>query len=539
MTAHAPTRVPAEPSPLQRALFTLVAVAVLTAGASAWAVLASPAAARAPVAWASGVAAVIVCVTAAGAVYYTLAARRSLDRITRNHASAGRLERELAGFAEESLPAVMKRLQAGESPERALAAVPRPASSRLRQVTELVAREIGAAESRSAAAKAQRAALEDDAARLAGKTLPAIAQQIRSGEAVDAALAAAGHPAGGALGRLLRAAVQEIATGDQRGAAAMAACASAAARVQAQTTRALAELRELENRYSEDKVFADLLELDHRIAQMGRLADSIALLSGGRSGRRWTKPIVMESILRGAMSRIDAYRRVRLHSTSTTAVAGYAAEGTMHALAELMDNAASFSAHGSEVHVYVEEEDAGIVITIEDSGLGMRKRERQRAEMLVSEAHDLATLPGTRLGLAVVGRLASRYGLSVNFRPSSRGGTGVVVMIPQQLLTQPTDKGLAAGPAAAARSAVPAPAAGQPGAAAGQEDAEEGHEDAEDGLLPKRPPGRTFAAASPSAATAAAPPAPASRDAGARFAAFRQAGDRARQPGPGPGTGTE
>ena len=108
----------------------------------------------------------------------------------------------------------------------------------------------------------------------------------------------------------------------------------------------------------------------------------------------------------------------------------------MHALAELMDNAAAFSAHGSEVHVYVEDEDVGAVVTIEDSGLGMRKRERSRAEELVSQPLSLATLQGTRLGLAVVGRLASRYGLSVNFRPSSRGGTGVVVMVPRQLIAQ-------------------------------------------------------------------------------------------------------
>jgi hypothetical protein len=63
-------------------------------------------------------------------------------------------------------------------------------------------------------------------------------------------------------------------------------------------------------------------------------------------------------------------------------------------------------------------------VTIEDGGLGMRRRERHRAEELVSQPLDLASLPGTRLGLAVVGRLASRYGLTVNFRPSSRGGTG-------------------------------------------------------------------------------------------------------------------
>jgi anti-sigma regulatory factor (Ser/Thr protein kinase) len=342
----------------------------------------------------------------------------------------------------------------------------------------------------------------------------------------------------------------------------MAACASAAARFQAQTTRMLAELREMENRYGDDKVFADLMELDHRVSQLGRLADSIALLAGGRSGRRWTKPIPTESILRGAMGRIDAYQRVRMHSVSSAAVVGYAAEGVMHALAELMDNAAAFSAHGSEVHVYVEDEDVGVVITIEDSGLGMRKRERQRAEGSVSRSLDLATLAGTRMGLPVVGRLASRYGLSVNFRPSSRGGTGVVVMVPRQLIAQPrldtpgsyaaaseppqaaqpsiseplaaeppagpSSAGPPAGPSSAGpSSAGPSPAGppsfGQPTAGLEQD-------------LPKRPRGVTLAAASngqpgqPGPAVAAPPPPPpsASGDMAARFAAFREAGERSR-----------
>ena len=109
----------------------------------------------------------------------------------------------------------------------------------------------------------------------------------------------------------------------------------------------------------------------------------------------------------------------------------------MHALAELMDNAANFSPPTSEVHVYVEEASAGVVITIEDGGLVMGEVALQRAQQAVSnESLDLTNLSGTRLGLAVVGRLARKHGLSVSFRPSARGGTGVLLMVPQTLITQ-------------------------------------------------------------------------------------------------------
>ncbi|MCX4675168.1 ATP-binding protein [Streptomyces sp. NBC_01433] len=247
--------------------------------------------------------------------------------------------------------------------------------------------------------------------------------------------------------------------------AAVAACANAAGRMQALATSMLADLRDMEHRHASEDVLGDLLHLDHRTAQAGRLADSIAVLTGARSGRRWAKPIVMESILRGAMGRIGSYQRVRLHSTSDVAIAGHAAEGVMHALAELLDNAANFSPPTAEVHVYVEEVPAGIVITVEDSGLVMSEVQLRRAERAVSaENQDLTGLSGTRLGLAVVGRLARKHGLTVSFRPSARGGTGALMMLPQDLISR-TPSATAAAPAAptpaptplASAAALPAP----------------------------------------------------------------------------------
>ncbi|MFJ6011212.1 ATP-binding protein [Streptomyces sp. NPDC092952] len=247
-------------------------------------------------------------------------------------------------------------------------------------------------------------------------------------------------------------------------AAAVAACANAAGRMQALSTSMLADLRDMEHRHSAEDVLGDLLHLDHRTAQAGRLADSIAVLTGARSGRRWAKPIVMESILRGAMGRISGYQRVRLHSTSDVAVAGHAAEGVMHALAELLDNAANFSPPTAEVHVYVEEVPAGIVLTVEDSGLVMSDVQLRRAERAVSAVdQDLTGLSGTRLGLAVVGRLARKHGLTVSFRPSARGGTGALMMLPQELLARTPAPVPAAAPAPAPAATSPAlPARTQP-----------------------------------------------------------------------------
>ncbi|MEU6026654.1 sensor histidine kinase [Streptomyces tauricus] len=221
-------------------------------------------------------------------------------------------------------------------------------------------------------------------------------------------------------------------------ATAVSASANTAGRLQALTTSMLADLRAMEERHADEDVLADLLHLDHRTAQAGRLADSVAVLTGARSGRRWARPIVMESILRGAMGRIGGYQRVRVHSASEAAVAGHAAEAVMHALAEILDNAATFSPPTAEVHVYVEEVPAGVIVSVEDSGLVMSEAQLRRAERAVSGTETgLGGLTGARLGLTVVGRLARKYGLTVSFRPSARGGTGVLVRIPQDILATP------------------------------------------------------------------------------------------------------
>ncbi|OEU94420.1 hypothetical protein AN216_24310 [Streptomyces oceani] len=300
-------------------------------------------------------------------------------------------------------------------------------------------------------------------------TVPALVERLREGASAESALAA--EPAGDEQQRrTLHLLATEIHRSESVRAAAMAACANAAGRVQAMTTSMAADLRDMEHRHADQDVLGDLLHLDHRTAQTGRLADCIAVLTGARSGRRWAKPIVMESILRGAMGRISGYQRMRLHSTSSVAIAGHAAEGVMHALAELMDNAANFSPPTSEVHVYVEEVSAGIVVTIEDGGLVMGDVALKRAERAVSPIDwELPSHSGTRLGLPVVGRLARKHGLHVSFRPSAHGGTGVLLRVPQELIVHswPQSDAPAAGaptleavvqPAATPAPAAPAPA---------------------------------------------------------------------------------
>ncbi|MEV0785443.1 ATP-binding protein [Streptomyces sp. NPDC050423] len=360
------------PSTRPTALALLVTV-VITGSLCLWAAVAAPESARTTVAWGAGSAAVLLSAAVAASVH----ARATVRRLREMHAA------ESSRFTAETSRMVSA---SAYDAQRFTAETARMKSAAAAERDRLIAQAAAAAE------------------RLSAENAKLKARVSRS---------------------------------ETERSAAVAACANAAGRMQALATSMLADLRDMENRHASEEVLGDLLHLDHRTAQAGRLADSIAVLTGARSGRRWAKPIVMESILRGAMGRISGYQRIRLHSTSDVAVAGHAAEGVMHALAELLDNAANFSPPTAEVHVYVEEVPAGIVLTVEDSGLVMSDVQLRRAERAVSAANqDLTGLSGTRLGLAVVGRLARKHGLTVSFRPSARGGTGALMMLPQEVITR-------------------------------------------------------------------------------------------------------
>ncbi|WP_233290502.1 ATP-binding protein, partial [Kitasatospora sp. MBT66] len=404
---------------------------------------------------------------AAVTVLWLIAVRQAgsaTERARRLELELGRWEGEsmtalvVAGAARQAETAAKARAAAAEA-ERDEAGA---ALARAEEQAAAARAEAAGARAQAEAERAERAAVD----RIADEVLPVLVKRLRSGATVDAALAPhRDHP----QRPLLRAVAEEIGRGERLRAAALAVCATAAGRVQALATSMHAELREMQHRHDEE-VLGDLLRLDHSTAQAGRMADSIAVLTGARSGRRWGRPIPVESVLRGALGRIGAYQRVRLHNASTAAVAGFAAEGVMHALAELLDNATTFSAPPAEVHVYVEEVPAGLVVTVEDSGLGLSDSWLRRAERAVSaESLDLTTLSaGTRIGLAVVGVLARKHGLQISFRPSARGGTGVVVLIPQQLVThpatapaplpEPVERAAGTGPRPALTPARPAPA---------------------------------------------------------------------------------
>ncbi|MDX3607807.1 MULTISPECIES: ATP-binding protein [Streptomyces] len=436
----------------------LVAVLSVFAVAGAVAVVLAPSAARG---WA-----VAVVLTAWVVLAVTLTVAQTVTRRTQRAASARTaeaerlktsltaLEADTAHTADVALPALLRLVRGGVPADDALGRVPLPRGPRQRKLLHVLAATVEGQEQQTAALRTESTRIHDELGRenarlreelhaltseverFTRETLPSVAARLREGESGAAVQAEVYLPEQPLLRASVEAVLRELALSERRALAAQTASAKALSRVQAKSVSMLADLRSMQERHSEE-VFGDLLKLDHSTSQLGLMTDRLALLMGGRPSRAWNRPIVMESILRGAVGRIAAYQRVRLHCSSNVAISGFAAEGVMHLLAELMDNAANFSPPIDEVHVYVEERGTGVVVTIEDSGLKMADAAMRRAaDSVAGRMTDLAALQGTRLGLAVVGRLALKHRISVNYRPSSRGGTGVVVLLPRHLIAQ-------------------------------------------------------------------------------------------------------
>ncbi|WAZ20572.1 ATP-binding protein [Streptomyces cinnabarinus] len=223
-----------------------------------------------------------------------------------------------------------------------------------------------------------------------------------------------------------------------------------ARRVQAIVHQQNKELLEMEEDHGRNpEVFDDLLRIDHGTALIGRLADSISVLGGGRPGRQWPEPVALYSVLRGAMSRILDYRRISLDNIAKVNIRGISVEPVIHAAAELLDNATRYSPPQTKVHVTATEVQTGVAIEIEDAGVSLSEEARAKVEGMLEAAKagiDLQELGDTpRLGLAVVGRLCTAFDMQVSLRSSAYGGVRAVLIVPREMITSDPAPGYAHG----------------------------------------------------------------------------------------------
>ncbi|MDP9863758.1 MULTISPECIES: sensor histidine kinase [Streptosporangium] len=210
-----------------------------------------------------------------------------------------------------------------------------------------------------------------------------------------------------------------------------------ARRSQSLLQRQLKLLDGMQKQAEEPEALENLFRLDHLTTRMRRHAEGLVILSGGAVGRKWRSSVLMEDVLRGATAQVEDYARVRIYPMSGTTLVGSAVADMMHLFAEIIENATVFSPPGGEVSVRGELVGRGFTIEIEDRGLGLTADKRAAINERLASPPELDPAETDRLGFAVVGLLAARYGVGVTLRASPYGGTGVVILLPESLLGDP------------------------------------------------------------------------------------------------------
>ena len=209
-------------------------------------------------------------------------------------------------------------------------------------------------------------------------------------------------------------------------------------RSQALVERQLQLIEQLESNEQDADQLSNLFQLDHLATRMRRNSENLLVLAGTDLAKRNIAPVPMVDVLRAAVSEVESYQRVVVQTPPTATVAGRAASDVVHLLAELLDNATNFSPPDSQVVMSTARaSDGSIVVEIADRGVGMAEHELADANQRMSGPSSVDVSASRRMGLFVVGRLASRHGIGVRLSTSAGGqGSGLTasVAVPAHLI---------------------------------------------------------------------------------------------------------
>ncbi|WP_330298761.1 sensor histidine kinase [Streptomyces sp. NBC_00503] len=195
--------------------------------------------------------------------------------------------------------------------------------------------------------------------------------------------------------------------------------------------RQLSLISELESREADPDQLSSLFKLDHLATRMRRNGENLLVLAGEEPGRRWTRPVPLVDVLRAAASEVEQYERIELASVPGTEVAGRVVNDLVHLLAELLENATSFSSPQTKVKVTGHAlPDGRVLVEIHDTGIGLSPEDLAAINERLASPPTVDVSVSRRMGLFVVGRLSLRHGIRIQLRPSDSGGTTALVMLP-------------------------------------------------------------------------------------------------------------
>ena len=273
---------------------------------------------------------------------------------------------------------------------------------------------------------------------VAERRLPAAVRSLREGEAPDTEVSRTPIETREEIGQVARA-FDQVHEQAVRLAAEQAGLRTAfnsifvnlSRRSQALVERQLRLIEQLENKEEDPEALAELFQLDHLATRMRRNSENLLVLSGTDVARRGGRPVPLVDVLRAAASEVEQYQRVELAAPPPVQLLGRTAGDVVHLVAELLENAAAFSAPETRVDVLAHpEQDGSVILEIADRGVGMTDEDLADANQRLNSPPTVDVSASRRMGLFVVGRLAIRHAIGVTLRARDEGGVVASVRVP-------------------------------------------------------------------------------------------------------------
>lgn len=227
-----------------------------------------------------------------------------------------------------------------------------------------------------------------------------------------------------------------------------------ARRIRTLITRQLRLLDDFEREETDPDALSRLFALDHLAARLRRNGENLLVLSGHEPGRQFSQAFPLSGVVTAAASEIEDFTRVEA-SVGDIDISGGVVGDLVHLLAELLENATTFSPPDTSVRVDARRTIDGAVVRVHDSGIGITGGRLEEINARLLEPVKLTSAAAGTMGLHVVAHLASRHNITVQLHPT---GTGTVAYVALPTTALAAQASLSSGPRTlpVERSAVPA-----------------------------------------------------------------------------------
>ena len=200
--------------------------------------------------------------------------------------------------------------------------------------------------------------------------------------------------------------------------------------------RQLQVMDRLEARYDDPELLEGLFEVDHMVTRMRRNAENLLVLAGQQQSRSWTEPVPMADVLTGAASESPDMARVdiQVDPADNLELSGAFAVDVSHVVAELLENALSYSSPATQVVLRTERANQGrFKVWVIDQGVGMSEEDLTESNERLASPLDIDNLVTDRVGFQVIGRMAQKLGLEVTLQGNPSGGIAAAITLPNDL----------------------------------------------------------------------------------------------------------